>query len=284
MLDYSKEKESMGEQVDPFDLTKKQEADLQRIRQFRLIDDVFMNKVFEDKSCVELLLQIILDRTDLHVESVNLQHGISNLQGRAVRLDILAVDDSGKIYNIEVQKNDHGAQAKRARYNSSLLDANITEAGNQYENLKETYVIFITENDVLGENIPIYHVDRIVRETGKMFNDQSHIIYVNSQIKDETALGKLMHDFTCTNAKDMYYEVLADRVHYFKEDEKGVAIMCKAMEDMRNEAAREAEKMKAIRMARLMIEDGKLNYEDIAMYTELTLEEVEKIALEKKSA
>lgn len=57
-----------------------------------------------------------------------------------------------------------------------------------------------------------------------------------------------------------------------------------SMEDMRNEAAREAEKMKAIRMARLMIEDGKLNYEDIAMYTELTLEEVEKIALEKKSA
>ena len=55
-----------------------------------------------------------------------------------------------------------------------------------------------------------------------------------------------------------------------------MAIMCKAMEDMRNEAAREAEKMKAIRMARLMIEDGKLNYEDIAMYTELTLEEVEK--------
>ena len=166
----------------------------------------------------------------------------------------------------------------------SLIDANVTEPGEQYQNLNETYVVFITENDVLGENIPIYHVDRIVRETGKMFNDQSHIIYVNSQIKDETALGKLMHDFTCTNAKDMYYEVLADRVHYFKEDEKGVAIMCKAMEDMRNEAAREAEKMKAIRMARLMIEDGKLNYEDIAMYTELTLEEVEKIALEKKSA
>ncbi len=132
MLDYSKEKESMGEQVDPFDLTKKQEADLQRIRQFRLIDDVFMNKVFEDKSCVELLLQIILDRTDLHVESVNLQHGISNLQGRAVRLDILAVDDSGKIYNIEVQKMIMERRPKE-RYNSSLLDANITEAGNQYE-------------------------------------------------------------------------------------------------------------------------------------------------------
>ena len=60
---------------------------------------------------------------------------------------------------------------------------------------------------------------------------------MNSQIKDETALGKLMHDFACTNTKDMYYEVLADRVHYFKEDEKGVAVMCKAMEDMRNESS-----------------------------------------------
>ena len=63
-----------------------------------------------------------------------------------------------------------------------------------------------------------------------------------------------------------------------------MAIMCKAMEDMRNKAAREAEKMKAIRMARLMIEDGKLSYEDIAMYTELTLKEVVKSAMEKKRA
>lgn len=74
-----------------------------------------------------------------------------------------------------------------------------------------------------------------------------------------------MHDFACTNAKDMYYEVLADRVHYFKEDEKGVAVMCKAMEDMRNEAA----KMKAVHIARLMLDGGKLSYEDIAAYTEL---------------
>ena len=240
MLDYSKEKESMGEQVDPFDLTKKQEADLQRIRQFRLIDDVFMNKVFEDKSCVELLLQIILDRTDLHVESVNLQHGISNLQGRAVRLDILAVDDSGKIYNIEVQKNDHGAQAKRARYNSSLLDANITEAGNQYENLKETYVIFITENDVMQAGHPIYHIDRIVKETGKNFNDEAHIIYVNAQIQDETALGKLMHDFFCVNADNMKYSILAERVRYFKETKKGVVDMSSVMEELIEEGRSEA--------------------------------------------
>ena len=140
----------------------------------------------------------------------------------------------------------------------------------------------LRKNDIMKAGLPIYHIDRTVKETGELFGDESHIIYVNSQIKDESALGKLMHDFSCTDAKDMKYKILADRVRYFKEDEKGVAIMCKAMEDMRNEAAREAEKMKAIRMARLMIEDGKLNYEDIAMYTELTLEEVEKMLWKRK--
>ena len=61
---------------------------------------------------------------------------------------------------------------------------------------------------------------------------------------------------------------------------EGVAVMCKVMEDMRNEAAR----MKAVHIARLMLDGGKLSYEDIAAYTELTIEEVEKIASEKKSA
>ena len=68
------------------------------------------------------------------------------------------------------------------------------------------------------------------------YADEAHIVYVNSQIKDETELGKLMHDFSCTDAKDMHYKILADRVRYFKEDAKGVETMCRAMEDMRKEA------------------------------------------------
>ena len=183
------------------------------------------------------------------------------------------------MYNIEIQRNDKGAGIKRARYNSGVLDANVTEPGEEYNALNETYVIFITERDVLGDGLPIYHIDRTIRETGKLFGDESHIIYVNSQIKDGTALGKLMHDFSCINARDMYYEVLADRVHYFKEDEKGVAIMCKAMEDMRNEAAR----MKAVRIARLMLEDGTLSYDKIAAFTELTVKEVQELD-DKRSA
>ena len=75
-----------------------------------------------------------------------------------MRLDIYATDSDNKKYNIEIQRADKGAGAKRARYNSSLIDSNILPAGFEVENLAETYVIFITENDVIGKNKPHPHV------------------------------------------------------------------------------------------------------------------------------
>ena len=260
------------------DFERKHEEDLQRLRGLRLIDDDFMAAVFEERACAEFLLQIILKRDDLTVKEVHGQYSIKNLQGRSVRLDILAVDRENRAYNIEVQRSDRGASEKRARYNSSLLDANLTDAGDDYDALNETYVIFITENDVLKAGLPIYHVDRTVRETGTAFNDQAHIVYVNSQIKDETALGKLMHDFFCTNSKDMNYSILAQRVRYFKEDTKGVAAMCRAMEKMRDETEHET----SVKHALAMLADG-VPCEKVAKYTDLSIEEVRALA-EKKSA
>ena len=257
-------------------ITEKHVQDMERIKNLRLIDDNFMTKVFEDKECVEILLKAIIKKNDLKVSSVNVQYDIKNLQGRSVRLDVLAEDKDGKMYNIEIQRNNHGAIPKRARYNSSLLDANITDAGEDYKNLAETYVIFITEGDIFGANKALYHVDRIVKETKKSFGDEAHIIYVNSQIHDESALGKLMYDFYCTDAGKMNYEILADRVRYFKEDEKGVATMSRVMEEMRNET----ERAKAIKDAKGMLESGKLTYEEIAKIAELTIDEVR--ALDKK--
>ena len=260
------------------DFERKHEEDLQRLRGLRLIDDDFMAAVFEERACAEFLLQIILKRDDLTVKEVHGQYSIKNLQGRSVRLDILAVDRENRAYNIEVQRSDRGASEKRARYNSSLLDANLTDAGDDYDALNETYVIFITENDVLKAGLPIYHVERTVQETGTVFNDQAHIVYVNSQIKDETALGKLMHDFFCTNSKDMNYSILAQRVRYFKEDTKGVAAMCRAMEKMRDETEHET----SIKHALAMLADG-VPCEKVAKYTDLSIEEVRALA-EKKSA
>ena len=63
-----------------------------------------------------------------------------------------------------------------------------------------------------------------------------------------------MHDFFCTDPDDMHFKELADKVRYFKEDEKGVAVMCKVMEDMRNESARKAEEQTTVKHIRDIME------------------------------
>ena len=258
-------------------ITEKHVQDMERIKNLRLIDDNFMTKVFEDKECVEILLKAIIKKNDLKVSSVHVQSDIKNLQGRSVRLDVLAEDKDGKMYNIEIQRNNHGAIPKRARYNSSLLDANITDAGEDYKNLAETYVIFITEGDIFGANKALYHVDRIVKETKKSFGDEAHIIYVNSKIQNNTVLGRLMHDFYCTDAKDIKNRKLAKRVKFFKEDKEGVKIMSNVFEEIKNEGA----ETRAYEIARSLITLG-VDDDKILQSTKLSKHVFEKLKKEVK--
>lgn len=76
----------------------------------------------------------------------------------------------------------------------------------------------------------IYHIQRKVNDSNRAFGDGSHILYVNSQIQDDTKLGRLMHDLHCKNADEMYSEVLAARVRQLKETPEGVEYMCKEMD------------------------------------------------------
>lgn len=259
------------------EMDRKHQEDLQRLRGFRLLDDDFLTKCFEgDSECIELVLQIVLDKPDLKVMDVHTQVFVENLLNRSVRLDVLATDSMGRKFNIEIQRADRGAGRKRARYNSSMMDANLLEKGEDFDNLPETFVIFITENDVMGKGKPLYQVERCFLETGEKFEDGSHILYVNGAYRDETPIGKLMHDFSCTDPSDMYYGVLADRVRFFKESKEGIAVMCKAMEDMRNQTLKEG----MIDVAKRMLTDGTLTLEKIAEYVGLSLDEVKKLKSE----
>lgn len=256
---------------------QKQEEMLQRIRGFRLLDDDFMTKCFEENiEAAELVLRIVLDKPDIKVEKIQTQYSMKNIKGRSLRLDIYATDSKDRKFNIEIQRADKGAGAKRARYNSSLIDSNILPAGFEVENLAETFVIFITENDVIGSNKPIYHIDRYIKEAEEYFNDGAHIIYVNAGYKDDTDLGKLMHDFSVTEPDDMNFKVLANAANYYKKDKEGIQAMCKAMEDMITNEKKSA----AIRM----LEKGKLTKEEIAEYLDLSLSIVEELAEELQQA
>ncbi len=270
---------TVTEQID-----RKHQEDLQRLRGFRLLDDDFLTKCFEgDTASIELVLQIVLEKPDLKVLDVRTQVFVENLLNRSVRLDILATDSTGAKLNVEVQRSDKGAGRKRARYNSSMMDANLLKKGEDFDKLPETWVIFITENDVMGKGLPLYPIERCFLGTGERFEDGSHILYVNGAYRGDTPIGKLMHDFSCTDAADMYYGTLANRVRFFKESKEGIEIMCKAMEDMRNESLQEGirEGMKAT--ARRMLAAGKYALEEIVNISGLSLEEVKQLKADRSA-
>ena len=278
-------------QSDDINLSREElqhKKNLERIRQLRLLDDDFLSVCFDgDNEITQFVLRIMLDKKDLQVVEVKTQYSVKNLKGHSVILDVFATDSHGMRYDIEIQRADRGASPKRARYNSSLIDDQILIAGDSYEVLPETYVIFITENDVIGKGKPIYNIERMITETGEAFEDGSHIVYVNAAYKDDSQLGKLMHDFSCANPNDMNYSVLAQKTRYFKEDTKGVTHMCRIMEEIKAEGFAEgvaegqnkgkAEAEIAIKNAIRMLKDG-LQVEKISQYTELPVEKVEELA------
>ena len=261
------------------------------IERFRLMDDAFMSKCLENApECIELILQIILDKKDLKVVKSQTEYPIKNLQGRGVRFDVFARDSKGKEYDIEIQRAKDGAEPKRARYNSALMDANALKSGEDFDKLRDTYVIFITENDVMGGGKDVYQIDRMIRELDcKSFGDGTHIIYVNGATRSKSDIGKLMHDFLCSNAAEMYFDILKRQVSQFKNSEEGRRYMCEAMERIRAEGKtegivegvargkREGKRETMLAMAKRMLKDGILALKDIARYTGLSLAQVKKL-------
>ena len=275
-------------------INQRHQEDLQRLKGFRLMDDDFLTKCFEgDTKYIQLVLRIILEMPDLQVTDVRTQVFVANLLNRSVRLDVLATDSQGRKINVEIQRSDKGAGRKRARYNSSMMDANLLHKSEDFDKLPETYVVFITEHDVIGKGKPVYYIGRYIFNTGESFNDGSHIVYVNGEYRDETPIGKLMHDFSCTDPEKMYYDELAERVRFFKESKEGVAIMCKAIEDMRieswkegikegkregikegkSEGIKEEKKLTVLRM----LEAGKYALEEVSTISGLPLDEVKEL-------
>lgn len=232
------------------------QADLQRLRGLRPMDDDFMRCLFKDDiPLVELVLRIITGKKDLVITEFQTQKDMKRLAGaRSICLDAYGSDSNGKKYDMEIQRADKGAGPYRARYHSSVMDIENLDAGQEFDELPDTYTIFITEKDFYGKGEALYPIERMNLVMGEMFNDGEHILYVNGEYRGDSELGKLMHDFNCTEADDMNYKLLADKTRYLKENPEGVKIMCKLMEDMRNEAAKNAARATLVLNIRTLME------------------------------
>jgi hypothetical protein len=170
------------------------------------------------------------------------------------------------------------------------MDANALKSGEDVGALRDTYVIFITENDVMGGGCEVYEIDRTIRQMkGKGFGDGTHIVYVNGATRSATEIGRLVHDLLCPDAAKMHFDLLKKRVSQFKNSEEGRHYMCEAMERIaeRNKAEGRAEgraegeargkRETMLATAKRMLKSGMLALKDIAKFSGLSLAEVKKL-------
>ena len=246
----------------------------------------------DNKKAAQVFLRVILGDDKIKVRNVRIQSFIQNIYGHSSQLDILAQDSKGRYFNVEVQRSDEGAPARRARFYSSILDTHFLQPGKLYEELPDTYVIFITENDVLHDNLPLYNIRRRIDENAKCFEDGSRIIYVNSQRRDNTALGKLMQDLYCTEPKNLHYHEFVERMEFLKYSKEGEEKMTDVIEEyaarkaeaLAKEAVKEAakkaeekEQANRIELAQGLLADG-MSIEFTVRHSKLTEAEVRELA------
>ena len=220
-------------------LVNKYAAEINRLV---LFDDQFAMVVFDDKKCIEKILQIILDQENININEYQLQKNLKNLQGRSIIMDIFATNSKNS-YNLEIEQKKIRAALKRARFHSSLIDAYISNPGDEFTKLHNIVVIFICKEDVFKKGLPIYHVSEIIYETNEIVDSGIIKIYVNGQYEDTSSdIGKLIHDFKETNPEKMYFKELAKRVRYLKEESEGIEKMCGVFEEFGKKCELKAEK------------------------------------------
>lgn len=255
---------------------------LERVRDFRPIDDVFFEVLAQNKNVCEEILRVILEDNKLVVEDVIVQCSNRNLYGRSVRLDALCTLGDGVKCNIEVQRSNNDNHLKRARFNASSITVRESNPGEHFDNIVELYIVYISEFDFLKGGKTIYHVDKVLRENGIKIEDGLHEIFVNTVINDGTDIAELMSCFIKKEVKHSKFPELSAEVSRLKETEGGAQAVCEVMEKYEKIAVDEALKKERIHRIQIMIRKGKMKEEMLELgYTIEDISEAEKQLLQK---
>lgn len=210
------------------------------VENLNIIDDALFQKMAEDIGFCEEMISTILSQ-NITIKKIVPQNSIKNLQGRSVVLDALCTLENGKECNVEVQKANDDNHEKRVRYNASCITANITAPGEKFEKVPDIISIFISKFDIFGAGKTIYHVERVIRETGKVRDNGFSEIYVNTKINDGTDISELMNIFSEDTAYNFEkFPRISKRKSQFKIEKGEENNMCEAIENFGKECAKEA--------------------------------------------
>lgn len=243
-----------------------------RVAKLRPIDDVFFEALAQNKKVCQEILRVILEDDKLVVNDVITQNSERNIYGRSVRLDALCTLGTGEKCNIEVQRSDNDDHLRRARFNASVITAINSDPGTKFENVKDVCIVYISQFDVFKQGRTIYHVDKMIRETGTYVDDGLREIFVNTAVNDGSDISELMSCFLAERVDNPKFPELSSEVKRLKETEGGLDVMCDIMEKYNQEAVDKNERKRI----KIMAEKGS-DLKFIAEVYDKTVDEVEAI-------
>ncbi|MGI5173348.1 Rpn family recombination-promoting nuclease/putative transposase [Treponema sp. HNW] len=143
------------------------------------------------KGVIERLLHIKVGK----IEYPSLQKTIAPFyESKGIRLDVYAADDE-RTFDIEMQTSTRPALAKRTRYYQSLMDVDNLLTGQGYDELKESYVMFICLTDPFKQDLPVYTFRNVCSENNALFlDDKSYKVFYNASAYGRE-VNKELHAF-----------------------------------------------------------------------------------------
>ena len=151
------------------------------INELTFTDDYMFGAVMRNPEICKSILETLLNIQIEKLEYPELQKSISTYyESKGVRLDVY-VKDSDKVFDIEIQNNSGISLPKRMRYYQSMVDMDNLLKGQDYSELKESFIIFICQFDLFGLNLPQYTFKNICLENKELpLGDETTKIFFNS--------------------------------------------------------------------------------------------------------
>ena len=223
-------------------------ADRKTLDELTLMDDYMFAQVMRDTRHLKPLLEYILQINIKEIELIELQKTKKEgYDSKGVRLDLYVTDDTGAVYNVEVQTSNKRNLPKRMRYYQSIIDISILTPGMEYGSLKKSFLIFICNYDEYGRGRYLYTFENTCREEpGLKFGDESYKVVVNTKGK-KGGINAHLKDVKSSEERRLEYMLLVTRDNEMRAEGRAEGI-AEGRAEGRSEGRAEGEIIGAIKL------------------------------------
>ena len=190
-----------------------------------IADDFMFCKVMQNEGICKEFLEMILAGQIGKIAYLSPQNTVAaGIEAKSIRLDVFVKNEDGKSYDIEMQVSNERNIPKRMRFYQAAIDISFLDKGNSYNNLNDSFIIFICTFDAIGKNRPIYTFENICLEDKNIsLQDGTKKIIINAEAFKDTEdkeLKEFLEYLKTGKAKSEFTRRIEEMIQAIKQNEQ----------------------------------------------------------------